>query len=70
MKKFSNLLVTAFSAPPASAGRSDDATRERRVEIVRNRAHGNIRLQKGRWYTRGDVNDWRESFRNYSFSTQ
>jgi hypothetical protein len=65
MTKFGNLCHHAFRSLATPAARLD--AREKRVEIVRAHAHGNIRLQLGHWYTRGDVNDWRDSFRGYSF---
>lgn len=67
MTNFSSILKNAFRAPPAPPSVAVTDERASVKEIVRNRAHGNIRLQLGHWYTQGDVNVWRESLKGYSF---
>lgn len=66
MTSINNLFLNAFRAP-LSVKIPEQTTRESRKEIVRAHAHGNIRLQLGHWYTQGDVNDWRNALRGYSF---
>lgn len=67
MNKFATLITQAFRSPPVRGRDAYDVNKSRK-EIVRAHAHGNIRLQLGHWYTRGDVNGWRDSFREYSFT--
>lgn len=67
MTKFSTLISIAFRAPPELPVVETAKKRETVKEIVRNHAHGNIRLQLGDWYTQEDVNARKKTFEGYSF---
>ena len=67
MNKISTHFHNAFRPVPKIEARTEQSVNETRKDIVRAHSHGNIRLQLGHWYTRGDVDGRRESFRGYSF---
>lgn len=66
MTNLFNLFSNAFRAPHV-VPRANRDVRTAREEIVRARAHGNIRLQLGHWYSQGDVDGWRDRVRSYNF---
>jgi hypothetical protein len=63
-----SLLKLVFVVPTVPKG-TGNVSRERMHNIVAARSHGNIRLQAGEYYTKLDVDEKYEHYRDVRFAT-
>lgn len=64
---FFSLLKLIIAVPQVPSG-TGEVSRKRMHKIVAARSHGNIRLQAGEYYTKLDVDEKYNRFKNVRFS--